>query len=366
VPWHHFNSPATRWAEQPTFVVGELLFIGLAALALIHARKNGRKYVLAWIAALVAGTANDVIFMALPLVDNFWQAQAMVMLTARMPLYIPCVYVCFMYYPTVALWRLDLPPFGRALATGLTATVFYGPYDLIGAKFLWWTWHDSDPLIAARILGVPIGSTMWVASFVASFAFLLDRGVARDPAVAPRTFVKTLALVAGLSTLLMVLQMTPLRQLDGGTPGPRSLAALLGLYVIGVALSRRRGDSPPASDHLLHRAVLVYFATLALIAALGRPETHVATGVHQTYGACNVAATDVTGLTRNEYLCAADFDEDFTFDCAAPPAEGTRWYTLCGRAHRHFALWLGLVAALAATGAALFSWLLLGPRKSRR
>ena len=28
-----------------------------------------------WIAALVSGTANDAFFMALPMVDNFWQAQ---------------------------------------------------------------------------------------------------------------------------------------------------------------------------------------------------------------------------------------------------------------------------------------------------
>jgi hypothetical protein len=28
-----------------------------------------------WVAAFTAGTANDAIFMVLPMVDNFWQAQ---------------------------------------------------------------------------------------------------------------------------------------------------------------------------------------------------------------------------------------------------------------------------------------------------
>jgi hypothetical protein len=28
-----------------------------------------------WVAAFTAGTANDAIFMMLPMVDNFWQAQ---------------------------------------------------------------------------------------------------------------------------------------------------------------------------------------------------------------------------------------------------------------------------------------------------
>jgi hypothetical protein len=40
----------------------------------------------------LVGTANDVIFMALPFVDNFWQSQATIMITPRLPLYIPCVY----------------------------------------------------------------------------------------------------------------------------------------------------------------------------------------------------------------------------------------------------------------------------------
>lgn len=351
----------TKWAEQPSFVVGEYLFIALAVLALIDARRSGRKHLLAWLGALVAGTANDVIFMALPLVDNFWQAQATIMLTPRMPLYIPCVYVCFMYYPTVSLWRLELPPAARAMATGLLASVFYAPYDIIGAKFLWWTWHDSDPRIAHRLLGAPIGSTMWVISFVAAFAYLLDRAVARDPAVAPRTFVRGLAWVAGASSLLMVVQMTPLQQLDGGVPGVRSLAALVMIYAVVIARGWRGGAAlAPGRDRLLHAGVVAYFLTLGAIMGVSRPETHVATGVHQTYGPCNVAATDFTGLTRYEYLCADDYDEDFRFDCVAErPTHGERWFTLCGRPHGNFALWLGAVAALATVGLALFSYLLL-------
>ena len=104
--------------------------------------------------------------------------------------------------------------------------------------------------------------------------------------------------------------------------------------------------------------MLVYFLTLTAIMALARPEGHVTTGVHQTYGPCGAAATDVTGLTRNEYLCAEDYDEDFTFDCTERPAHGARWYTLCGRAHRRFGLWLGAVALLSTAGIALFSSLL--------
>ena len=38
--------------------------------------------------------------------------------------------------------------------------MIYAPYDIAGIKFLWWTWHDTDSAIAARLFGVPIGSSM--------------------------------------------------------------------------------------------------------------------------------------------------------------------------------------------------------------
>src|SRR3989338_2324296 len=108
------------------------------------------------------------------------------MLTPRLPLYIPCVYNCFMYFGVTAAWKLRLTTpsarlfsLGRiaeAAAAGLLAELFYAPYDIVGAKFLWWTWHDTDAAIAERLLGVPIGSSIWVITFVAVFSMAL-RGV---------------------------------------------------------------------------------------------------------------------------------------------------------------------------------------------
>src|SRR5512139_2712291 len=138
MPWHVLKSPLAQWAVMPSFLVGEWLFIACALGALWHALSQRgearRRHVLVWVAALVAGTANDAIFMALPLVDNFWQAQATIMLTPRMPLYIPCVYVWFMYVPTVSVWRLGLPPLARSALAGLAAIIVYAPYDITGAK----------------------------------------------------------------------------------------------------------------------------------------------------------------------------------------------------------------------------------------
>ena len=72
LPWRFFTPPSEKWATQPSFVVCEYLFIVLAALCLWHARRQAddgtsarARHTIAWFAALLAGTANDVIFMAL-------------------------------------------------------------------------------------------------------------------------------------------------------------------------------------------------------------------------------------------------------------------------------------------------------------
>jgi len=370
LPWQVFTSPFTKWAAQPSFVIGEYMFIALAALGLLHAWRQGegrRRHLLAWLGALLAGTANDMFFMALPLVDNFWQAQATIMITPRLPLYIPCVYVCFMYYPTVAVRRLKLAPLPLAALTGLVACLFYAPYDIVGAKFSWWTWHDTDAPIGVRILGAPVGSSLWVLTFVGTFGLLLDRGIARNPALPIKSFLLTFALVAGCTTVIMVLQLTILQQLDGGTPGYLAFATGLLVYAAIVVWKRKSAQPmpPQPGDRLLHAAVVGYFSTLVLIMAVFDPATHVNTGVHQTVGECYVEVADITGKVRYEYLCPSDFDEDYTFECVdAPPADGSEWYTVCGRAHTNFPAWLAGVGLLGALGIAVFSYL-LGPLRRR-
>ena len=75
MPWHHLNHPMERVLVLPSFVIGEFYFIFLALVTLVHALAHGRTHIMVWVASLAAGTANDAIFMFLPFVDNFWQAQ---------------------------------------------------------------------------------------------------------------------------------------------------------------------------------------------------------------------------------------------------------------------------------------------------
>ena len=134
--------------------------------------------------------------------------------------------------------------------------------------------------------------------------------------------------------------------------------ALYGI-ISAVGRSRSTPSAPRKVDRLLNGAVVAYFATLIVIMAAFDPSTHRSDSVHQTYGACHVEAKDISGNVRYAFLCAQDFDEDFSFGCLEHlPAEGSRWYTVCGRAHTNFGRWMAGVAGLGVFGAILYSYLL--------
>lgn len=338
----------------PTFLLGEHAILLAAILALVHAVRRDRAHVVVFFAALIAGTANDLIFMALPLVDNFWHAQATWMITPRLPAYIPALYVLFMYYPTVAASRFGLSRWQTAALAGLVAVVTYAPFDIVGAKFLWWTWHDTDVPIRARLLGVPTSSTLWVLTFTGAFAFLASPLLRAGEAPTPRASALALVRVAGLTTLVMMLQMVPLQRLDGGAPGYVALGTGLAIYALVAGLGLRNATWPSERERLPLGAILLYLATLAVCITGFDPRTHRSTGVHEQVGPCDAEATDITGAKRRAYLCASDFDEDYSFECTTPPASGARWYTICGKPFRDRGLWISVVLSLTATAAAIY------------
>ena len=365
LPWRAFTSPVEQWGQLPTFLIGEYVVIACAVAALCHARRGGRAHMFIWFAALVAGTGNDLVFMALPMADNFWQAQATIMLTPRLPLYIVCIYIVFMYWPTVAVRRLNLGTWPTALLTGLAACLLYAPYDIVGAKFLWWTWHDTDGAIAERILGAPASSSLWVLTFAGAFGLLVDV-LLRDREVSWKRFGGGLILVACATTPVMALQMTILQTLDGGVPGYLALGIGIACYIAGALAGLRvAGRTARPGDWVGGGAVGAFLLMLTFNMSFFAPETHVSTGVHQLPGPCDVRDADITGTARRRFLCVEDYEEDFTFDCAEPPADGTQWYTICGKAHTNPVRYAAVVGTLSLGGILFFS-LLFGRRSGVR
>ena len=178
IPIRNVQGIQQQWLALPTFLICEYtMYVGTLA-AFVHAKNNGA--IDLWFAAWICGTANDIFFMFLPFCDNFWQAQATIMLTPRLPLYIVCMYVVLIYWSNTASRRFGFQSsIAEACLTGLLAALLYSVYDLNGPRYLWWTWHDSDAAIFERLGGAPIGSTMWILTY-SSLCNLLYRWCTRS------------------------------------------------------------------------------------------------------------------------------------------------------------------------------------------
>lgn len=170
-PWRHWTPVGEQYKKMPSFAVIEWTYRFCAWSCLVHAWKTGGLPV--WFSSFLCGTANDCWFMHLPLCNNFWQAQASVMLTPRLPLYIVEMYATIVYISSVAARQFNLPYVSEATLTGLFAHVLYGVYDINGPPNLWWTWHDGDPAISKRQQNAPIGSSMWILTYISLHQLLL-------------------------------------------------------------------------------------------------------------------------------------------------------------------------------------------------
>lgn len=75
----------------------------------------------------------------------------------------PCSHVClpshadpcFHYTTNVVAIRLKLSMWTEPFMVALADLLIDLPFDIMGIKLIWWTWHDSDPNIFDRTYSVP-------------------------------------------------------------------------------------------------------------------------------------------------------------------------------------------------------------------
>ena len=60
-----------------------------------------------------------------------------------------------MYTEIVCVSRLKLSPLVEPFVVGLVDVMIDAPFDVMGIKLMWWTWHESDPNIYDRTFFVP-------------------------------------------------------------------------------------------------------------------------------------------------------------------------------------------------------------------
>jgi len=389
MPWRVWIPPQEIWRVMPTFVLAEWGYRTTTYVALYHAIVTGRKK--SWAAAWICGTANDIFFMFMPFCDNFWQAQASVMITPRLPLYIVEMYASVMYYAPVAgslfSRHMGLNPVGQACVTGLLAHMYYGVYDVNGPRYLWWTWHDSDPAISERNYNAPYGSSLWILTYCSLQSFL-NSWILRAPGarltgtVAPSSHdVSATTMLKGFFALIpagWAQRLQPLFKAAGlldslqnwlgkssdpmqilyravvctplfmvlmgqlsffsldklGIPGKRTyrftLILMIGTVIQQLWVGRNRPSAPPlpasyrGANRLFIASVLGHFAMHTLINLWGKPEKHASTGIHQKVAQQQTMVKDIMGWEREEELPSSGPHLASAYDYAFQPEAGEK------------------------------------------
>ncbi|KAJ8318265.1 hypothetical protein KUTeg_003356 [Tegillarca granosa] len=327
-----FRDPKDIWENHPSFLMCEIMYFTLAFLTFVHAMRNGGRYPWLWIGVILHGIVVELVSYFLPDIDNFWHAQGMIMFVGqRLPLYIVLIF-------------------------GLTVVLIDVPYDIMGIKLLWWTWHDTDPNIYDRHYWVPWTSYYFHATFASGFTFAFH-GIHKLLSKEPNKFQSAgffkelvcclIAAMCGfpLGTLQFLPIYHPLH--DSNQIHTEVCVCLLFAMYVMIIWSADRTNAP---DRVQSQAagrknkyfneiillVLLHYGLYIYLVLTAQPEKIRATGLHEPVGPCQETVPVVTAfghtLAKNKYLCVEKYDEAvFDFHCVKTlPKPGESWYTICG------------------------------------
>ncbi|UMM39322.1 hypothetical protein L5515_016426 [Caenorhabditis briggsae] len=359
------------YENHTSFLFGEILFFILAGLTFAHAWRSGTRFVLVWFGILIHALNVENLCYWIPDMDNFWQAQGILtFFGARAPLYILIgIYHMFDYTSFVLMSRLHLPWWAYGPAVGLGAVMLDMPYDIMGIKLVWWTWHDTDPNIYDRMNWVPWNSYYFHASFACSFTWILMYARSKlvekeyDWRKLPREILCVVFAGMGafwLGTIQFALLYHPMHDIFK-VHSEYTTIAFLSIYALIVIFADRQNKNSSARTgnkywfDELAAAIAIEYLFFMIAVVISDPVNIVSDGLHQPIGSCNETqkVQTPTGLVlqKKKYFCVDDYDEKYIdFHCVpgGPPQQPEpgvplEWYAVCGTDYENRAEYIFLI-----------------------
>ncbi|XP_065910438.1 uncharacterized protein [Dysidea avara] len=391
-----FRNPLEIWQENPSILVCELIFVLWAFVTLRHALHYRGRYLWLWIAAVLHGLVTESVSYFIPNVDNFWHFQTTVMfLKQRLPIYILCYYPAIYYTEIVCISRLKLSPLVEPFLIGLVDVMIDFPYDVMGIKMMWWTWHESDPNIYDRTYFVPWTSYLFHMSFVSSFVILhhltryLLTGNHRLDYVSRSTFVEIVCIILTsvfAFPMAVATNFIPVYHILHDLYNVHTEVVVLivfGTYAMiswsGTRLKETepkqtaKGRSRRSLFDSLSMMLLIHYMFYMVLVWMASPELLRATGLHQsvTHNCTHMRQESIQTaigieLYRNASLCSSHHRETY-FDLNCPPnpifnqnlpPEGVSWYTICGTPYPNKVEYIAVVTGFCLLGLSVFYQLL--------
>jgi hypothetical protein len=342
-PWSAWRGLVELSSVLPTLAASELATRGLLLACALHARRSGQEALLA--SCGVAGAAR-VLAAGLRGERVWFPSAAQVNLGAQRPLPALEAAAALQYAAAAAARRAGYAnSVAQASTAALLALLLEAAYASNGTRYLWWTWHDADPKVSRRLLGVPLGSLMLSAalagaqSLCAEWLLLAPHSRSIAQGLAPqlallephqRAAAEACAAAAdGVRAALLELPGAARALLTGlaaaaAAPAAVALVQVGALDRPGVASARsfklmllalfcaRAGSARAQAlgfggiaerDEGLVSAVIAFLTVQAVCAAGGDPCKHVSTGLHQPVGTRGAAQrADCLGNLRDEVL----------------------------------------------------------------
>ncbi|KAH9260575.1 hypothetical protein BASA81_001042 [Batrachochytrium salamandrivorans] len=168
-----FNKENGHFYWEPAFFANEVEIYILAALTFAHAYRHGGRYLYMWLAILWHGFTVELVSYWVEPIDNFWHAQStFVFFGKREPMQIVLLYPGYLYMAAMVTKRMNVSELTQATIMALMVLMIDFPYDIMGIKLLFWTWHDTDSNLYWRNYWVPITSYYFHATFASSFSLI--------------------------------------------------------------------------------------------------------------------------------------------------------------------------------------------------
>lgn len=191
------------------------------------------------------------------------------------------------------------------VSVGLNTLLIDLPYDIIGIKFVHWTWHDTDPNLEDRFYWVPLTSFYFHMVFSASFVYwFFSEGVNLDKALTLKkeifSSLKAILLSTPSGIICFSVLYHPLHDLYN-VPTQVIMMFLVALYIMFSSFkqSSRKMLSHPI---ILKMYLFVYYLTFLCLATWGKPENEISIGRHEEIGPCNITVQSFGTVSYSQGL----------------------------------------------------------------
>jgi hypothetical protein len=239
----------------------------------------------------------------------------------------------------VAVSRLRISIWIKPIAMGMLVL-----FELLGSKYIWWTWHDTDPLLKDRWLGIPFHVMYHHFCFASGFMtihlilkkyFLFGEYYEQEHYKREWFYVFLLAIGAQLIGFLFMALIYDLWTHFFQIEVTICFVLLMSFSIFFIWIEDREKkkhlienlppidayDSDwlyPSVDHAINQMLFVYLIFQIIMILFIDPSNLVSVGHHQPLGDCLLEEeyhSNVflywTKQKRNKFLCVEEFEEEF-------------------------------------------------------